>query len=178
MRYNIRNRNIASEQKRFVNLLELANRSKYRGERENALAAASRLANKFGMTLDQAAKLGLNYTQGVNGDNKNTPDSFYENISKEEIRKNQVDIESDKKRWQTAVENAKKRGLDQENKIRKNTKKTSNFRRTNNTSRREPFIHAMILLKETSLSFKEIANITGISVYKVIALKLKTRKAA
>ena len=61
MRYNIRNRNIESEQKRFGNLLELANRSKYRGERENALAAASRLANKFGMTLEQAAKFGLNY---------------------------------------------------------------------------------------------------------------------
>jgi len=178
LRYNIRNQNIASEQKRFVNLLELANRSKYRGERENALAAASRLANKFGMTLDQAAKLGLNYNQDINGDNKKAADSFYKNISKEEIKQNQINTTSDKKRWQTAVANAKKRGLDQENKKRKNTKKTANFRRMNNTSRRDPFIHAIILLKETNLSFKEIANITGISVYKVIALKLKTRKAA
>ena len=178
MRYNIRNRNIESEQKRFGNLLELANRSKYRGERENALAAASRLANKFGMTLEQAAKLGLNYNQGINNENKKAPDSFFKNISKEEIKKSQVNTESDKKRWQTAVANAKKRGLDQENKVNKNKKTTANFRRTNNTSRREPYIHAKILLKETSLSFKEIANITGISVYKVIALKLKTRKAA
>ena len=178
MRYNIRHRNIESEQKKFGNLLELANRSKYRGERENALAAASRLANKFGMTLEQAASLGLNYSQGINNDKKKAPDSFFKNVSKEEIKKSQVNTESDKKRWQTAMENAKKRGLDKENKVTTNKKTTANFRRTNNTSRREPYTHAKILLKETSLSFKEIANITGISVYKVIALKLKTRKAA
>jgi hypothetical protein len=34
------------------------------------------------------------------------------------------------------------------------------------------------LLKETSFSFEEIADITGLSVYKVIAMKLKSRDAA
>ncbi len=179
MRYNIRNRDIKTEQKRFANLLALANRSKYRGERENAIAAASRLANKFGMTLDQAAKLGLNYDQNTSyNSNTNKSASFFKNISKDEIKKNQINIENDKKRWQAAVANARKRGLDQKHKTKKNTKSAANFRRTNNTSRREPYSHAKILLKETSLSFKEIANITGINIYKVIALKLKTRKAA
>jgi LysM repeat protein len=34
----------------------LANDSKYPGERENALAAATRIAQKYNMTLDEAAR--------------------------------------------------------------------------------------------------------------------------
>ena len=45
-----------AERNRFRNLLELANDSKYSGERENALSAATRIAQKYNMTLDQAAR--------------------------------------------------------------------------------------------------------------------------
>ena len=44
------------ERTRFRNLLELANSSKFDGERANALAAATRIATKHGMTLDEAAR--------------------------------------------------------------------------------------------------------------------------
>ena len=40
-----------NERQRFRNLLELANSSPYQGERDNAMAAAERLAGRHGMTL-------------------------------------------------------------------------------------------------------------------------------
>ena len=43
-------------QKRFSNLLELAKRSKFKGERNNALSAAKRIATKHGMTIEEFEK--------------------------------------------------------------------------------------------------------------------------
>ena len=43
------------EQVRFHNLLKLAKESPFPGERENALAAAERMATRHGLTLEEAA---------------------------------------------------------------------------------------------------------------------------
>ena len=44
------------ERERFRNLLELAKSSKFDGERTNAMAAATRLATKHGLSLEEAAR--------------------------------------------------------------------------------------------------------------------------
>ena len=41
--------------------------------------------------------------------------------------------------------------------------------------RRDPLTYASILLKETSFSAKEIAELSGLNIYEVTALKLKSR---
>jgi hypothetical protein len=44
-----------------------------------------------------------------------------------------------------------------------------------NRRRMNPSRHAATLLRETSLSFREIASITGLDIYAVVGLKLKLR---
>ena len=41
--------------------------------------------------------------------------------------------------------------------------------------RRDPLTYASILLKETSFSAREIAELSGLNIYEVTALKLKSR---
>jgi hypothetical protein len=43
--------------------------------------------------------------------------------------------------------------------------------------RRDPLTYANILLKETSFSAKEIAELSGLNIYEVTALKLKSRSS-
>ena len=81
----------------------------------------------------------------------------------------------DKARWQNAVEKARQRGLvdGDESKVT-----ASQHVRSFSKARRNPLKHAEVLLKETSLHFDEIAEITGLNVYEVVGIKLKLRKAA
>ena len=44
-----------------------------------------------------------------------------------------------------------------------------------NTQRRDPVEYTNILLKETKLSCKEIAELCGLDIYEVTAIKLKSR---
>ena len=169
-----------SERNRFRNLLELANSSKYKGERENALAAATRIAKKHDMSLEEAARWAPSETTD---NNKAMPrEEFYQKSRKgadfADSAQTQQDSEDEKKRWQAAVDRAKDRGLDKAEEAKKAAQAAANARRKNSKSRRNPKIHADILLKETSFSFDEIADITGLSVYEVIAMKLKSRNAA
>ena len=81
----------------------------------------------------------------------------------------------DKARWQNAVEKARQRGLadGDDSKVT-----ASQHVRSFSKARRNPMKHAEVLLKETSLPFDEIAEITGLSVYEVVGMKLKLRRAA
>jgi len=81
----------------------------------------------------------------------------------------------DKARWQTAVRDAKERGLDwTEGQEQAKEARARNFSK----ARRHPAKHTEILLKETSLSFQEIAEITGLDLFQVVTIKLKLRDAA
>ncbi len=42
-------------------------------------------------------------------------------------------------------------------------------------SKRNPYSHAKVLLKETSLPMLEICSLTGLDIYEVVGLKLKMR---
>ena len=149
MRHIISNYFIESDRNRFLNLLELAKDSKYPGERENALAAATRIAQKYDMTLEAAThwqpsedtrQTAPRVTRSYNKKSKTID---YSNLAK-----TQKNADAEKARWQAAVDRA------------------------------NPETHAKILLKETSLSFEEISEITGLDVYKIITMKLKSRSAA
>lgn len=83
--------------------------------------------------------------------------------------------EEDKRRWRAAYEAARRRGLDREErepppKPRRASNQPKSDRRMN------PHQHARSLLRETTLPLAEIASITRLSIYKVVALKLKMRE--
>ena len=158
-------------QKRFSNLLELAKRSKFRGERNNALWAAKRIAEKHGMTIKEFEK-GTSAPKDINSKPwANKSRQKKENITNE-LFKNINDSYHEKERWQRAVNSAKARGLDENIRKRENI-----FEKNLNLSKnkRPAGKHAEVLLKETSLSFKEITEITGLNIYQVVGIKLKLR---
>ena len=91
------------------------------------------------------------------------------------VLKNTYNESLDKARWQSAVKEAQKRGLDWSE-----GKKTVRELRQHRfgKARRHPVKHAQVLLNETSLPFTEIAQITGLNVYQVVTIKLQLREAA
>ncbi len=172
-----------ADQERFRNLLELANSSHYEGERANALAAAQRLAERHGMTLEEAASWRPSAPQPAEPHVTSAdPFAYRRNVQPGshqwwQMSLNQAAMDADKNRWESAVRAARNRGLDgSEAGNRAGT--PPNAKRSNSRSRRNPISHAAVLLKETSLPFDEIADITGLDVYKIVGMKLKMRKAA
>ena len=161
----------AAEQTRFRNLLELANSSKFEGERANALDAARRLAERHGMTLEEAARTGLEQRQPlpVTADGRR-PDPRAAYFA----HAHQQAVEREKRRWEEAVQKARERGLDGGLGA---AARTDMRPRRASKSRRDPIRHASVLLEETRLPFDEIADITGLSVYAIVGMKLKMRSA-
>jgi hypothetical protein len=161
----------AAEQTRFRNLLELANSSKFEGERTNALDAARRLAERHGMTLEEAARTGLEQRQPlpVTADGRR-PDPRAAYFA----HAHQQAVEREKRRWEEAVQKARERGLD--GGLDAAARSDLRPRRTSK-ARRDPIKHASVLLEETRLPFNEIADITGLSVYAIVGMKLKMRAA-
>lgn len=161
-----------AEQTRFRNLLELANSSKFEGERANALDAARRLAARHGMTLEEAARTGLETRPAIpEAPDGRRPDPRAAYFAYAHAQA----VEREKRRWEEAVQRARERGLDggPEASVRR-----SDIRpRRASKSRRDPVKHATVLLEETHLPFNEIADITGLSVYAVVGMKLKLRAA-
>jgi len=95
----------------------------------------------------------------------------------EVYRESAADLErtlEEKKRREEAIQQARMRGLDAEE--RRRASQPPRAKRVNRT-RRDPWSHATVLLKETTLPFSEIADITGLDIYGVVGLKLKLRKA-
>ena len=158
-------------QKRFSNLLELAKRSKFKGERNNALSAARRIAKKHGMTIKEFEKGTLKPKDTNSRRWTNKSRQKKENIANE-LFKNINDSYYEKERWQRAVNSAKARGLDENIRKRENIFEKSMSLSKN---KRPAGKHAEVLLKETSLSFKEITEITGLNIYHVVGIKLKLR---
>jgi len=158
----------AAEQTRFRNLLELANSSKFEGERANAVDAARRLAARHGMTLEEAARTGLEQRAPLpvapDGRRPDPRAAYFAHA-------HQQAVEREKRRWEEAVQKARERGLDGG----LNPAARSDRPRRASKSRRDPIKHASVLLEETRLPFNEIADITGLSVYAIVGMKLKMR---
>ena len=82
-------------------------------------------------------------------------------------------LRTDKARREAALRVAQGRGLDGAERAaaRRNQDRPISRRRM------APNNHAAVLLRETSFSFREISDITGLNVYDVVGMKLKMRAA-
>ena len=158
----------AGERERFHNLLKMAAESPFEGERDNALAAAKRMAERCGMSLDEAAAAGPAPVR------KTKPESRQAKMARAAAANAvilDVQIQADKARRDAALRAARERGLD-----RGQERRAAPPRRAAKAGRaRNQFGHARVLLKETRLPLKEVASITGLDMYQVVGLKLKMR---
>jgi len=177
-----------AERERFQNLLLMASESPFEGERRNAVEAAERMAKRYDMTLEEAARSGGEAMQKPLERNRST---FEEAEAEAAVRERAFsemaqfmrDMEdkarSEKARHQEALKAAYARGLDAEERRAEERKKRSDWQvRRNNGRRRNPLVHASVLLRETQLPMTEIASICGLDVWTVAGLKLKMREDA
>lgn len=148
----------------------------------NALAAATRLAERHGLSLEEAAA--GHDREARRPEAEPQPDSVqqgswwfdprlasYVHLMDEQIR-------LDKLRRERALEAAYARGLDADLRAREARGGRAEIRAPRSGRKREPNSHARVLLRETSLPIEEIAAITGLDLHDVVALRLKMRGAA
>ncbi len=83
--------------------------------------------------------------------------------------------EDDKQRWRAAFEAARRRGLDDADEAERPRPRRRNNQPKSNR-RMNSWAHARALLRETSLPLSEVAQITRLSIYQVVGLKLKMRE--
>jgi hypothetical protein len=164
-------------------MLQLAAESPFEGERSNALAAAERLAARVGLTLDEAAAgdaMQEAPQKPPRGDSHMAEDLGFEPSILDRFARAAHLMDSylanDKARREAALREAQARGLDAEE-LRKAVA-SSVIKGRSKGRRINPNRHATTLLRETSLSFNEIADITGLDIYHVVGLKLKLRATA
>ena len=164
-----------AERARFRSLLALAAGSSFDGEREAALAAARRLAARHGMTLGEAAR-------GDASPPVEPPEAAMSRRRREQemaraFREGERRADAERARFRAAWQDALRRGLDRDERRREERAERSYHVRRSDR-RLEPVQHATVLLNETRLPFREIADITGLDPYAVVGLKLKLRRAA
>lgn len=85
-------------------------------------------------------------------------------------------VDADKARRDAALQEARERGLDAEE--RRRAAAAANRVPRRNNRKRDPKSHATVLLEETSLPLEEIASMTGLSMYELVGMKLKMRAAS
>lgn len=175
------------ERDRFRKLLEVANSTTYEGEKDAALAAATRLARSRGMSLHEAAGM----TDPSNDHKRPTRDrkqarkrdnerGFGETIrtpaSREKYRSESERLAAEKRNYDQAMADAVRRGLrlDEEGPA---SKKPPVARRAGSGSWRSRPDFIRVLLRETRMSVREIASTAGVSVHEVFKEKLLMRQA-
>jgi hypothetical protein len=151
--------------------LLLANESPYEGERTAALAAAERMAKSRGMTLEEAASGGP-VPELPKEPRKRKPSGRARDLDKA-ARMMDGWVDADKVRRDAALQEARERGLDGEERRRQAA--AANRVQRRNGRKREPRSHARVLLEETSLPLEEISSMTGLSMYELVGMKLKMR---
>jgi len=163
-----------ADRERFNNLLQLAARTSFPGERENAIAAAERLAARHGMTLSEAAA----HDAPPHPEAAPPPvDPIWAGVVRS-AHLTDAFIAADKKRREEALRAAHARGLDQEIHRVHHRPPTRSTRSSRGRSGRNPAALARVLLNETNLSLSAVADITGLDIYAVTTLKLKLRESA
>lgn len=199
----------AKERVRFRKLLEVANSTTYDGEREAALQAATRLAAAHGLSLREAAGMADHKADAretperprSHGRPAGFPADFGAAAAEQMGRwwthrrgeENpdktaggfQTEVEryaAEKRRHAAAMEDAIRRGLDEDERRAAETKRRradalrarGGLKRANAAWRpRREFVR--VLLTETSMSAKEIAAAAGVTIYDVFREKLLLR---
>ena len=152
--------------------MKLAADSPFAGERENALAAAERLAARKGMSLEEVASGGRR--QGPRAETFEEERTAHRHQTRPPSYMDAIDyhIYLEKARREKAMQAAMARGLDSDDDRRHGRGSTPPFR---SRRTRDPWSHARTLLSETSLPLSEVVDITGLDIYQVAGLKLKMR---
>ena len=161
---------------RFRALLKLASESPFEGERENAMAAATRLAEQHGMSLDEAAQPTKRLSEIEREQSDASQDGFKPSEFASHFDASERSLRADKARREAALRDAIARGLDK-NKQRA-AERTMYRKPSKKSSQRNPSNHAQVLLAETAFSLDEIVGLTGLDIYEVVGLKLKMRSMA
>ena len=163
-----------AERERFHNLLLLAAESPFEGERVNAIEAATRLAAKHGMTLQEAAR----------ADAAPPPPPPQPTVARwapqrdvaRFVHMSEQFIKADKKRREEALQEARDRGLDADE--RRSAAERPSTRAAFSRAKRNGVSHARVLLAETTLPLQEVADLSGLDIYQVVGMKLKMRASA
>ena len=163
----------AAERERFHNLLKLAAETPFAGERDNALAAATRLAARFGLTLDEAAA-DASRRQAPAPEPRRDETPFHAAAAgfARFFHLSEAQLQADKAEREASRQAAYARGLDAAE--RAPPRRPPAFLRRRE-QRMDPLRHARNLLLETTLPLREIVRLTGLSVWQVVGLKLKLR---
>ncbi len=161
---------------RFRALLKLASDSPFEGERENAMAAATRLAAQHGMSLDEAARPTRRAPAVERGQTGASRDRYTASDFASYFDITEGNLRADKARREAALRDAVERGLDRA--TRGAAGKAARRKAPRNSSQRSPSNHARVLLAETAFSLQEIVGLTGLDIYEVVGLKLKMRRVA
>lgn len=164
------------ERVRFHSLLRMAAESPFPGERANALAAATRLAQRAGMSLDEAAagdtNSGRQQPPPRNQAAQPPVSPLHAELARQFLMLDQQII-ADKARRDTALRAAIDRGLDWEERPRRPPRAAAAHHVSDR--RMDGHRHARVLLSETSLPLREVSAITGLDIYEVVGMKLKMR---
>lgn len=167
------------ERQRFHNLLLLAAESPFEGERVNAVDAATRMASRHGMSLQEAARHDPTPDpprQEAPRPDKSTAEWRTERDRAAYVHMSEQFLKMDQERRRRAMEEARSRGLDAEE--RRAAQRRPVYRQNKNPSKRNPESHARVLLSETSLPLQEVADLSGLDFYRVVGMKLKMRSPA
>jgi len=177
----------ARERERFRKLLEVANSTTYDGEKDAALAAATRLARSRGMSLREAAGMS---EADANRSEKSSYDERHRRQRKSSktadfgetfrapkngFRSEHENTEKEKRRYEQAMADAIKRGLKIEPDEAKSSKRPPYVRRSGTGAWRSRPDFIRVLLRETHMTAREIAATVGVSVHDVYKEKLLMR---
>ena len=157
------------ERKLFHSLLKLAEASEYPGERENAMAAAKRIAERKGLTLEEAAMVSPPVKR-----QERPQQNLHEKEAAQHIHMMDRDLRMAKQRREEAMEAARQRGLD----AQERQPRQRNQRARRSTARMPAEMHAWKLVTETTLPYQEISKITGLDIYQIVHMKIRCLRAA
>ena len=152
-----------ADRDRFRKLLTLAAESPFAGEREAALIAAERLADRNGLSLDEAARGFSGAEPSESESRRRRPRDAYDAAASRARQQHRQNVET-----QQRAEEQRQR--DQRN--------WSRQFRARSRQRIPPLEHARILMQETRFPLREISTITGVSMHDLVGLKLKLREAS
>lgn len=173
-----------AERKRFHGLLRLAAESPFPGERANAFAAATRLAAKHGLTVEEAAAGDEAPSPAAAASRRHSTMSetmgarrWFSDYEPPEVSRfmhlTDIAIRMAKRQHEAAMAEARARGLDAAEEAA--ARRQADRPQRTSARRMNPRDHARILLTETSLRLREIVDITGLDIYQVVGLKLSLR---
>lgn len=137
------------------------------------------MASRHGMSLQEAARSDPTPDpprQEAPKTNKHTAEWRTERDMAAYVHMSEQFLQMDKERRQRAMEEARRRGLDASE--RRAAERQTIYRSNKNPSKRNPESHARVLLSETSLPLREVADLSGLDFYRVVGMKLKMRVLA